>query len=64
MLPFADRQVACEVLRDGCFDGLDFVVIDVDDPLALEWAPQAAAAGARVWSTSPERSGWSPTCRS
>ena len=48
MLPFADRQVACAVLRDGCFDGLDFVVIDVDDPLALEWAPQAAAAGARV----------------
>ena len=32
--------------RDGCFDGLDLVVIDVDDPLALEWAPRAAAAGA------------------
>jgi len=47
-LPFADREVACEVLRDGCFDGLDLVVIDVDDPLSLEWAPQAAAAGARV----------------
>ena len=36
------------MLRDGCFDGLDLVVIDVDDPLALEWAPRAAAAGARV----------------
>ena len=48
MLPFAGGQVACEVLRDGCFDGLDLVVIDVDDPLALEWAPRAVEAGARV----------------
>jgi aspartate-semialdehyde dehydrogenase len=36
------------VLGDGCFDGLDLVVVDVDDPLALEWAPRAAAAGAKV----------------
>jgi len=47
-LAFADGEAECEVLRDGCFDGLDLVVIDVDDPLALEWAPVAAAAGARV----------------
>ena len=47
-LAFAGGEVVCEVLRDGCFDGLDLVVIDVDDPLALEWAPRAAAAGARV----------------
>ena len=47
-LPFAGREVTCEVLRDGCFDGLDLVVIDVDDPLSFEWAPQAAAVGARV----------------
>jgi aspartate-semialdehyde dehydrogenase len=47
-LPFAGGEVVCEVLRDGCFDGLDLVVIDVDDPLSLEWAPQAAAAGAKV----------------
>ena len=38
----------CEILRPGCFDGLDLVIVDVDDPLAAEWAPQAAAAGARV----------------
>ena len=36
------------MLGDGCFDGLDLVVIDVDDPLALEWAPRAVASGARV----------------
>jgi len=47
-LDFNGGTVTCEVLRDGCFDGLDLVVIDVDDPLALEWAPRAAAAGARV----------------
>ncbi len=47
-LAFAGGEVTCEVLRDGCFDGLDLVVIDVDDPLALEWAPRAAAAGAQV----------------
>ena len=47
-LPFAGGEVTCEVLRDGGFDGLDLVVIDVDDPLALEWAPKAAAAGAKV----------------
>lgn len=47
-LPFAGGAVTCEVLRDGCFDGLDLVVVDVDDPLAAEWAPKAAAAGAKV----------------
>jgi aspartate-semialdehyde dehydrogenase len=47
-IPFVGDEVVCQVLRDGCFDGLDLVIIDVDDPLSLEWAPQAAAAGARV----------------
>jgi len=47
-LRFAGCEVTCEVLRDGCFDGLDLVIVDVDDPIALEWAPKAAAAGARV----------------
>jgi aspartate-semialdehyde dehydrogenase len=47
-LPFKGRGVACEVLRDGCFDGLDVVFVDVDDPIAAQWAPVAAAAGATV----------------
>lgn len=47
-LPFAGGEVTCRVLTDDGFDGLDLVVIDVDDPLALEWAPRAVAAGARV----------------
>jgi aspartate-semialdehyde dehydrogenase len=47
-LAFMGGEVACEILRDGCFDGLDLVIVDVDDPLALEWAPRAAAVGAKV----------------
>ena len=47
-LSFAGGEVLCEVLRDGCFDGLDLVIVDVDDPIAIEWAPVAAAAGAQV----------------
>src|SRR5471032_2854294 len=47
-LPFAGGDVTCQVLRPGCFDGLDLVIVDVDDPLAAEWAPVAAAAGALV----------------
>ncbi len=47
-LPFGGGEVTCEVLRVGCFDGLDLVIVDVDDPLALEWAPKAASAGAKV----------------
>jgi aspartate-semialdehyde dehydrogenase len=47
-LAFAGREVTCEILRDGCFDELDLVFVDVDDDLAREWAPRAAAAGAIV----------------
>jgi aspartate-semialdehyde dehydrogenase len=47
-LRFGDREVTCEVLRDGCFDGLDLVVVDVDESLSEEWTPKAAAAGALV----------------
>jgi aspartate-semialdehyde dehydrogenase len=47
-LPFGGREITCEVLRDGCFDGLELVIVDVDDPLAERWAPVAAAAGAKV----------------
>jgi aspartate-semialdehyde dehydrogenase len=43
-----DREVTCQVLRDGCFDGLDLVVVDVDEALSAEWTPKAAAAGAIV----------------
>ena len=47
-IPFAGDDVICQVLKPGCFDGLDLVVVDVDDPLAVEWVPEAVRAGARV----------------
>jgi aspartate-semialdehyde dehydrogenase len=47
-LPYAGREVTCETLRPDGFDGLDLVIVDVDDPLAAEWAPIAAAAGTKV----------------
>lgn len=47
-LAFKGGEVACEVLRDGCFDGLDLVIVDVDDPISAEWSPRAVAAGAKV----------------
>jgi aspartate-semialdehyde dehydrogenase len=47
-LPFNGGEVTVEVLRDGCFDGLDLVIVDVDEPLSEEWTPKATAAGAIV----------------
>jgi aspartate-semialdehyde dehydrogenase len=47
-LRLGDREVTCQVLRDGCFDGLDVVVVDVDESLSERWVPEAAAAGAVV----------------
>jgi aspartate-semialdehyde dehydrogenase len=47
-LAFGDGEVTCQLLTESGFDGLDLVIVDVDDPLALEWAPVAAAGGAVV----------------
>lgn len=35
-----------QVLRDGCFDGLDLVFFSSGDDISKEWAPKAVAAGA------------------
>jgi len=47
-LAFKGGEVVCEVLREGCFEGLDLVIVDVDDPISAEWSPRAVAAGAKV----------------
>jgi aspartate-semialdehyde dehydrogenase len=47
-LAFNGGEITCEVLRPGCFDGLDLVIVDVDEPISIEWSPQAVAAGAKV----------------
>src|SRR5260370_32582367 len=44
-LRFGTDEVVCERLQEGCFDGLDLAIVDVDGPLAAEWAPTAVPAG-------------------
>ncbi|MFN8015851.1 MAG: aspartate-semialdehyde dehydrogenase [Acidimicrobiia bacterium] len=45
--PYGD--VTCKVVKSqDDFAGCDYVIIDVDDPIALELAPLAANAGAKV----------------
>jgi len=59
-LPFRDGTVEVVGLEAGVFDGADLAIFDVDDPLALEWAPVAAERGAIVvdnsaaWRMDPE----------
>ena len=40
------QQWACQVLKDGCFDGLDLVFFSSGDDISAEWAPKAVKAGA------------------
>jgi aspartate-semialdehyde dehydrogenase len=40
------REWPVEVLRPGCFDGLDLVFFSSGDDISRDWAPQAVAAGA------------------
>lgn len=42
-------EITCRVAKSQeDFEGCDYVIIDVDDPIAQELAPLAAKAGARV----------------
>lgn len=41
-----DREIPLQVLKDGCFDGLDLVFFSSGDDISKEWAPKAKAAGA------------------
>ena len=59
-LRFAGGEVTVRGLDPEVFDGADLAIFDVDDPLALEWAPVAAERGAIVvdnsaaWRMDPE----------
>ncbi len=45
---FGDGQLTVRALRDGVFDGVDLVLLDIPDEVARDWAPRGAAAGAIV----------------
>lgn len=45
---FANREFRAQVLKPGCFQGVDLVFFDASDAVSKEWVPQAADAGAWV----------------
>ncbi|MBI2711265.1 MAG: aspartate-semialdehyde dehydrogenase [Bdellovibrio sp.] len=42
------KTYSCQVLRKGCFDGVDLAFFDASDAISKEWVPQAAESGAWV----------------
>lgn len=47
-IAFNGREFACRVLAEGCFSGVDLVLMEAPASTAREWAPGAVAAGAWV----------------
>ena len=45
---FRGDRIPCRVLEDGCFHGLDLVLMEVEAGLSREWAPRALSVGAVV----------------
>lgn len=45
-IPLQGKQWPIQVLKPGCFDGLDLVFFSSGDDISKEWAPQAVASGA------------------
>ena len=45
-LPFCDTQVEVDVVHEGCFDGLDYVLGAVSNALSKEYRPMIERAGA------------------
>lgn len=46
VIPFKDKTYKCEVLKRGCFTGLDLVFFSSGDDISKEWAPVAVEEGA------------------
>lgn len=42
------EEVVCQVLKPGCFQGVDYVFFDASDAISKEWVPEAARNGAWV----------------
>lgn len=40
------KEYPCQVLKPGCFEGLDLVFFSSGDEISAEWAPQAVKSGA------------------
>lgn len=46
MIGLQGKEYPCQVLKSGCFEGLDIVFFSSGDDISKEWAPQAAKSGA------------------
>jgi aspartate-semialdehyde dehydrogenase len=42
------KDYPCQVLKAGCFEGIDIAFFDASDAVSKEWVPQAVEAGAWV----------------
>lgn len=47
-LQLNDKSYRIQVLKKGCFEGVDIAFFDASDAVSKEWVPQAAQAGAWV----------------
>src|SRR5687768_5580650 len=47
-ISYEGRTFKCQVLKKGCFKGVDLVFFDASDAISKEWVPEAVEAGAWV----------------
>ena len=47
-IKFDEKNYPVQVLKKGCFDGVDIAFFDASDAVSKEWVPEAAQAGAWV----------------
>lgn len=47
-IKFQGKSYRCQVLKPGCFQGVQIVFFDASDAVSKEWVPQAADQGAWV----------------
>ncbi|MBL7715574.1 MAG: aspartate-semialdehyde dehydrogenase [Bdellovibrionales bacterium] len=48
VVSFRGHAIRCQVLKPGCFQGIDMAFFDASDAISKEWALKAAEAGAWV----------------
>lgn len=47
-MTYKGSTIVVDVLEEGCFEGVDLVLMEVESELAKQWAPRAVAEGATV----------------
>lgn len=45
---FKGKSVFCQILKAGCFDGIDIAFFDASDEVSGQWVPEAVKAGCWV----------------